>query len=139
MTDDCLLDQNEASNSFKEKKMNIESTKQAQRHKISHPIFTGPDVEMQFLVPKSEQLVINNVHFSKGVRCKWHIHDQEQIIIVTGGKGVVALEDEEQVVEEGDVIHIPTGVKHWHGAGADENFSQIYVTVKGEKVTVLED
>jgi len=57
--------------------MDIESIKKAQSHKIAHPIFTGPDVEMQFLAPKSKQLVVNNVHFSKGVRCKWHKHDQE--------------------------------------------------------------
>ncbi len=119
--------------------MNLESMKQAQWYKIAHEIFTGPDVEMQFLAPKSEQLVVNNVHFSKGVRCKWHVHDAEQIIVVTGGKGVVALEDEERVVEEGDVIHIPTGVKHWHGAGDDSDFWQMYITIKGEQVTVLDD
>jgi len=119
--------------------MDIESIKKAQSHKIAHPIFTGPDVEMQFLAPKSKQLVVNNVHFSKGVRCKWHKHDQEQIIIVTGGKGIVALENEERIVEEGDVIFIPTGVKHWHGAGDESDFWQLYVTVSGELVTVLED
>ena len=119
--------------------MNIENTKQAKRHKIEHPIFTGPDVEVQVLIPKSEQLVINNVHFKKGNRCKWHTHDQEQIIIVAGGTGIVALEDEERMVGEGDVIHVPKNVKHWHGAGDDADFSQIYVTVKGEQVTVLED
>ena len=37
--------------------MDLESLKKAQKHKIAHPIFTGPDVEMQFLAPKSEQLV----------------------------------------------------------------------------------
>ena len=119
--------------------MNVESMKQTQWNKIAHNIFTGPDVEMQLLAPKSEQLVVNNVHFSKGVRCKWHRHDQEQIIVVTGGKGVVALENEERVVQEGDVIFIPPFVKHWHGAGADSDFWQIYITIKGEQVTVLED
>ncbi|MBT4090262.1 MAG: cupin domain-containing protein [Deltaproteobacteria bacterium] len=124
--------------------MNLVNIKQAQRHKISHPIFRGPEVEMkvevemQELAGASEQLVVNNVHFSKGVRCKWHAHDQEQIIMVSGGKGVVALEDEEKIVTEGDVIVIPKGAKHWHGSD-DSEFSQIYITVKGEKVTVLED
>lgn len=32
----------------------------------------------------------------------------------------------------GDVINIPAGVKHWHGATADSWFSHIAVEVPGE-------
>jgi quercetin dioxygenase-like cupin family protein len=119
--------------------MNLVDINKSARHNIAHPIFTGPDVEIQFLAPASQQLTVNNVHFSKGVRCKWHIHDQDQILIVTGGKGIVALENEEKAVKEGDVIVIPSGTKHWHGAGRDSEFSHIYITVKGEQVTILDD
>ena len=32
----------------------------------------------------------------------------------------------------GDCIHIPTGVKHWHGAAADSWFSHLAIEVPGE-------
>lgn len=33
----------------------------------------------------------------------------------------------------GDVINIPAGVKHWHGATADSWFSHLAIEVPGEK------
>jgi len=78
-------------------------------------------------------------NFGKGVRNKFHAHDSEQILIVTGGRGIVATEREERVVTEGEVIHIPAGEKHWHGATNDSGFSHIYVTRVGSQVTQLED
>ena len=32
----------------------------------------------------------------------------------------------------GDVVNIPAGVKHWHGAAADSWFSHLAVEVPGE-------
>lgn len=32
----------------------------------------------------------------------------------------------------GDVINIPVGVKHWHGATADSWFSHLAIEVPGE-------
>jgi 4-carboxymuconolactone decarboxylase len=73
------------------------------------------------------------------VRNKFHANDSEQILIVTTGRGIVATEKEEMVVVEGDVVHIPAGEKHWHGATDDSEFSHIYVTGVGSQVTQLED
>mgnify|MGYP002416859960 FL=1 len=33
----------------------------------------------------------------------------------------------------GDVVNIPAGVKHWHGAAPDSWFSHLAVEVPGEK------
>ena len=33
----------------------------------------------------------------------------------------------------GTVVNIPAGVKHWHGAAADEWFSHLAVEVPGEE------
>ncbi len=35
-------------------------------------------------------------------------------------------------MREGDVINIPVGVKHWHGAGKDKWFSHLAVEVPAE-------
>lgn len=37
-----------------------------------------------------------------------------------------------QALKPGDVVNIPAGVKHWHGAAADSWFSHLAVEVPGE-------
>ena len=34
-----------------------------------------------------------------------------------------------------EVINIPTGVKHWHGAAPDEWFSHLAIEVPGEETS----
>lgn len=102
------------------------------------PLFTGP-VTRQSLVPESKDLRMNIVNFGKGVRNKFHRHDGDQVLIITGGKGIVATEKEEKVVGAGEIVLIPAGEKHWHGATKDSEFSHITVTRVGIKMTQLED
>lgn len=106
---------------------------------IVSPLFTGPDVTGQTLVADSKEYSINIVNFGKGVRNKFHVHDSEQVLIVTAGTGIVATEQEECVVTVGHVIFIPKGEKHWHGATNDSEFSHVYMWRKGSKLTQLED
>ena len=104
-----------------------------------HPLLTGTDVTVQDVVPDSNDYEIKKVNFSKGIRLKFHMHESEQLLIVTGGKGIVATEKEERVVTVGDIIYAPKGEKHWHGATNDSDFSHIFIYRKGSKVTQLED
>jgi quercetin dioxygenase-like cupin family protein len=92
------------------------------------PIFTGP-VTMQSIVDTdlSKRFQIQHVNFEKGVRNKLHTHTIEQVLIVTEGKGIVATENEEITVGPGDIIFIPAGEKHWHGAAEGFTFSHLYV------------
>jgi len=106
---------------------------------FENPLFTGPDVTLQVLVPDSREFRVNVVNFGKGVRNKFHAHDGEQVLIVTAGKGIIATEAEERVITVGDVVLIPAGEKHWHGASEESEFSHIYVTARESKVTQLED
>ena len=119
--------------------MKIIKMSEASKEPLSHPLWTGPDVTRQVLVPDSKQFNVNIVNFGKGVRNKFHAHDSEQILIVSAGRGIVATEDEERVVTEGDIILIPAGEKHWHGATKKSEFSHIYVTPVGSALTQLED
>lgn len=90
------------------------------------------------LLPDSKEFEVNVVNFGKGVRNKFHTHDFEQILVVTSGKGVIATEAEEKLVVVGDIVIIPAGEKHWHGATRDSEFSHLYVTRLGSKMTQLE-
>ena len=103
-------------------------------------LFTKP-VTMQNIIrpPMSKNFVITQVNFGRGIRNKFHTHDTEQILIVTEGKGIVATDEEEIVVSPGDVIYIPAGEKHWHGATKDTTFSHLYVWTPETKTTQLED
>lgn len=119
--------------------MIIVSIREVGKEPFSHPIFTGPDVTRQLLVPDSKEFSVNVVNFGKGVRNKFHSHDSEQVLIITSGKGIVATEQEERVVTEGDIVLIPPGEKHWHGATRDSDFSHIYVSRLGSVLTQLEE
>ncbi len=102
-----------------------------------HPIFTGPDVTRQTLLPESKEFNVTIVNFGKGVRNKLHTHDSDQILIITAGKGIVATEKEEKVVAVGDIVLFRAGEKHWHGATEDSTFSHIYVTRAGSETKIV--
>ncbi|HOX08938.1 MAG TPA: cupin domain-containing protein [Planctomycetota bacterium] len=111
--------------------MKVVNTRDPEKKSFAGPLFTGPDVTLQKLLPESQEYDFNVVNFGKGVRNVLHIHDCEQVLVVTAGKGIVATESERRVVNPGDVIFIPAGEKHWHGAAEDSTFSHIYVSKKG--------
>jgi len=102
-------------------------------------IFTGKDVSMQELLPDSEEFRVNIVNFGKGIRNKMHTHTTEQILIVTAGNGIVATETEQRAVTVGDIIRIPAGEKHWHGATEDSEFSHVYVMARESELIQVED
>jgi 4-carboxymuconolactone decarboxylase len=58
-----------------------------------------------------------SVTFEPGARTAWHTHPLGQILIVTAGTGRVQREGGPvEDIRPGDVVRIPPGVKHWHGA-----------------------
>lgn len=58
-----------------------------------------------------------SVTFEPGARTVWHTHPLGQILIVTSGVGwVQSWDGPVQEIRSGDVVRIPEGQKHWHGA-----------------------
>lgn len=104
------------------------------------PLFTGPEVTTQPIIGPdlSKNLLVKQVNFGRGVRNKFHSHTSEQVLIVTEGKGIVATDGESVTVGPGDVIYIPAGEKHWHGAAEGATFSHLYVMSPDNKTTQLE-
>lgn len=96
--------------------------------------FTG----QSYLAPLStSQVGIFNVTFEPGCRNNWHIHHADkgggQILVCVAGRGYYQEEGKEaQELRPGDVVNIPVGVKHWHGAAKDSWFSHLAVEVPGE-------
>lgn len=79
-------------------------------------------------------LPMSNVTFEPGCRNNWHIHHgARQILICVSGKGWYQEWGKPAVaLEAGDIIDIPEGVKHWHGAQKDSWFQHIATHVAVE-------
>ncbi|MDQ7990483.1 MAG: cupin domain-containing protein [Candidatus Dactylopiibacterium sp.] len=66
------------------------------------------------------------VTFEPGARTDWHVHPLGQVLIVTAGCGrVQQWGAPAQTLHPGDVVSIPAGVKHWHGAAPATAMSHI--------------
>jgi quercetin dioxygenase-like cupin family protein len=117
--------------------MKIVSPRKVEKKSFAGPLFTGPDVTLQTLLPESQEYDVNVVNFGTGVRNKFHTHDCEQVLIVTAGKGYVATETEKKAVKAGDIIWFAAGEKHWHGAAEGATFSHIYIYRRGTKCQIV--
>lgn len=91
-----------------------------------------------YLAPVSkEQVAIANVTFEPRCRNNWHIHKATkgggQMLVGVAGRGWYQEEGKPaQEILPGTVIHIPAGVKHWHGAAADSWFAHLAFEISGE-------
>lgn len=68
------------------------------------------------------------VTFSPGARTAWHTHPLGQTLVVTAGVGRVQRWDGPiEEIRVGDVVRIPPGVKHWHGAAPTSAMTHLAV------------
>ena len=97
-----------------------------------------------WLVPLTSNKDLNvpmfNVTFEPGCRNNWHIHHADkgggQMLICVGGRGwYQEWGKPARELHPGDVVNIPAGVKHWHGAAADSWFSHLAIEVEGENTS----
>ncbi len=71
---------------------------------------------------------IVSVTFEPGARTAWHTHPLGQTLIITAGMGLVQKEGGPiEEIRPGDVVSIPAGEKHWHGAGPQTAMTHIAV------------
>ena len=81
------------------------------------------------------------VTFQPGARSAWHTHPNGQILIVTSGTGrVERWGDPVEEIRSGDVVWIPSGQKHWHGASSTSAMTHIAIqdAVEGNNVVWME-
>lgn len=119
------------------------SAKEAHEKNMLFPVGKPNDGYAQYFIGQSylaplstEQVGIFNVTFEPRCRNNWHIHHAtsggRQILICVGGRGFYQEWGKEaKELRPGDVINIPAGVKHWHGATPDSWFSHLTVEVPG--------
>jgi len=104
--------------------------------------FTGTaQVEQLFSAHGASRLTGGVVTFQPGARSAWHTHPLGQILIITAGTGLV-----QQwggpicIMKTGDVVWIPAGAKHWHGASSSSFVTQMALQelLDGKNVDWLE-
>ena len=80
--------------------------------------FTGTvRIDPMAQAPAPARVLAVSVTFEPGARTAWHTHPLGQTLIVTAGCGLAQcwggpIEE----IRPGDVVWIPPGEKHWHGA-----------------------
>lgn len=122
-------------------------TREAHEKAVLFPIGKPNDGYAQYFIGQSylapvstDPVGIYNVTFEPGCRNNWHIHHASdgggQILVCVGGRGYYQEWGQEvRKLHPGDVVNIPVGVKHWHGAALDSWFSHLAVEVPGTDVS----
>jgi 4-carboxymuconolactone decarboxylase len=92
--------------------------------------FTGnARVEMVFEAVEPSQASGGYVTFEAGARTAWHTHPRGQILIVTAGVGrVQQWGGPVEEIRSGDVVRIPAGQKHWHGASPQSPMTHLAIS-----------
>ncbi|RWP23406.1 MAG: cupin domain-containing protein [Mesorhizobium sp.] len=104
--------------------------------------FTGA-VRIDPLFQASEPARVGgaSVTFEPSARTAWHTHPLGQTLIITAGLGRVQREGAPvEEIRPGDVVWIPPGVKHWHGASATTAMTHLAIqeSLDGKPVEWLE-
>jgi limonene-1,2-epoxide hydrolase len=91
-----------------------------------------------------EAVRVDRFHYVPGAHTHWHVHTGEQVLYGETGRGWVQFEGRPRdLLTPGDVVYVPIGHKHWHGAVPSEELTHLAVTAGGgtewlEEVTGVE-
>lgn len=102
--------------------------------RVSEPLFRG-DVRAHVVhrASKDHELTVMTTVFAAGAGTLWHVHDSDQVLLVTHGRG--ALDDDthgRQQLLAGDLVVVPSGRPHRHLAAEDEAMTHLSITAHGE-------
>jgi 4-carboxymuconolactone decarboxylase len=91
--------------------------------------FTGSvRVDQQFQANAPGRVYGARVTFEPGARTAWHSHPLGQTLIVTSGVGrVQRWGDPIEEIRPGDLVWIPAGQKHWHGAAPTTGMTHVAI------------
>lgn len=95
---------------------------------VDSPYFSGRAWRSALVCADTLGCPVSNITFAPGCRNNWHVHPGGQILLVLAGRGWY--QEEGQPARElhpGDVVAIPIGVRHWHGAAKDSEFVHLCI------------
>jgi quercetin dioxygenase-like cupin family protein len=104
--------------------------------------FTGTVLQDPIITPQAPaRLAANRVAFEPGARTAWHTHPLGQTLYVIFGVGrVQAKGGPIREIRAGDVVWIPPGERHWHGAAPTNGMVHVAMqeSLDGNHVTWME-
>ena len=119
--------------------MKVISVQNLTNEKITSSLFTAPvKLQIPFADSDESDLSIAYVTFPNGAHNKFHKHSTDQVLIVTKGEGFVATEKKKYPIKKGDIVLIPAGEVHKHGAREGKNFTHIAITRTNSKLTQVQ-
>jgi 4-carboxymuconolactone decarboxylase len=91
--------------------------------------FTGSvRIERLIAATGAPRLSGASVSFEPGARTAWHTHPMGQTLFVTAGVGrVQGWGGPIEEIRPGDVVRIPPGQKHWHGASPNTAMTHVAI------------
>jgi quercetin dioxygenase-like cupin family protein len=122
--------------------MNIHHAGSRPTRKAPKEYFTGTVWQDPIIATEAPaRIVSTRVSFEPGARTAWHTHPLGQTLYVISGvgraqtKGGAVCE-----IRPGDVVWIPPGEKHWHGASPANGMTHIAMqeSLDGSYVTWME-
>src|SRR5260370_14822264 len=91
--------------------------------------FDGEVKTLQLVGPnESNEVELLAVYFSAGARTRPHTHEQDQILQIIEGQGIVATETEKLLVAAGGVVSNPAGT--WHQPGVPRDTAICPIPIK---------
>jgi 4-carboxymuconolactone decarboxylase len=135
----CMLASGAQSQTSKDQEM-ISITRSGSQPSRPGPAdnFTGSvRVDSSFQANAPARMSGARVAFEPGARTAWHTHPLGQILIVTTGTGrVQRWGDPIDEIRQGNVVWIPPGQKHWHGAAPNSSMTHIAISEQLDGKTV---
>jgi quercetin dioxygenase-like cupin family protein len=113
------------------------ATRRAPKESFTGTVWQDPIITAQ----PPMQLNSSRVAFEPGARTAWHTHPLGQTLYVIQGVGrVQAKGGPVREIKPGDVVWIPLGEKHWHGAAPTTGMVHIAMqeALDGSHVTWME-
>lgn len=115
-------------------------------HEASRPVIKGTEdrftgsvrITSLFAGASPMRATGGQVTFEPGARTAWHTHPLGQTLLVTSGTGRIQFWGGAiQEMKAGDVVSIPSGIKHWHGASPASSMTHIAIQEQSEGKTVV--
>jgi len=100
--------------------------------------FTGAvRLDSAFQAGEPARVSGGRVLFEPAARTAWHTHPLGQTLMVTAGTGrVQRWGDSVDEMRQGDIVWIPPGRKHWHGAAPNTSMTHIAIAEQLDGKTV---
>jgi quercetin dioxygenase-like cupin family protein len=112
-------------------------TRRAPKESFTGTVWQDPIVE----APAPARIRAGRVSFEPGARTNWHTHPLGQTLYVISGVGHFQTKGGPvREIRPGDVVWIPPGEKHWHGASPNNAMTHIAMqeALDGSHITWME-